>query len=150
MKFELLPNEILIDCFEYLNALHIFHSLDQLNYYFSTLIRSVPLYVELWLILYRVLRLKYLNLQSIRRSHKDIMSRLTHDAKNRPARYLKELIVMKFECEFDNLIQILKRTPNLKSLIISSDSDMNMVDAYQWEHLITSALPYLNIFKFHF
>jgi hypothetical protein len=27
---------------------------------------------------------------------------------------------------------------------------MNMADAYQWEHLITSALPYLNIFKFHF
>jgi hypothetical protein len=60
--------------------------------------------------LYRVLRLKYLNLQSIRRSHKDIMSRLTHDAKNRAATYLKQLIMMKFECEFDNLIQILKRT----------------------------------------
>jgi hypothetical protein len=27
---------------------------------------------------------------------------------------------------------------------------MNMADAYQWEHLITSTLPYLNIFKFHF
>jgi hypothetical protein len=46
MKFELLPNKILIDCFEYLNALHIFHSFDQLNYRFSTLIRSVPLYVD--------------------------------------------------------------------------------------------------------
>jgi hypothetical protein len=78
------------------------------------------------------------------------MSRLTHDAKNRPARYLKQLIMMKFECEFDNLIQIIKRTRNLKCLIISSDSDMNMADAYQWEQLITSALPYLNIFKFHF
>jgi hypothetical protein len=78
------------------------------------------------------------------------MSRLTHDAKNRPERYLKQLIVMKFECGFDNLIQILKRTPNLKSLIISNDGDMIMVDAYQWEHLITSTLPCLNIFKFHF
>jgi hypothetical protein len=78
------------------------------------------------------------------------MSRLAHDAKNRPATYLKQLIMMNFECEFDNRIQILKRTPNLKSLIISSDRNINMVDAYQWEHLITSTLPYLNIFKFHF
>jgi hypothetical protein len=46
MKFELLPNEVLIECFEYLNALHIFHSFDQLNYRFSTLIRSVPLYAD--------------------------------------------------------------------------------------------------------
>jgi hypothetical protein len=46
MKFELIPNEILIECFEYLNALHIFHSFDQLNYRSSTLIRSVPLYVD--------------------------------------------------------------------------------------------------------
>jgi hypothetical protein len=46
MKFELIPNEILIDCFEYLNALHIFHSFDQLNYRFSTLTRSVPLYAD--------------------------------------------------------------------------------------------------------
>jgi hypothetical protein len=40
------------------------------------------------------------------------MSRLTLDAKNRPARYLKQLIMMKFECGFDNLIQIIKRTLN--------------------------------------
>jgi hypothetical protein len=46
MKFELLPNEVLIECFEYLNALHIFHSFDQLNYRFSTLIRRIPLYVD--------------------------------------------------------------------------------------------------------
>jgi hypothetical protein len=47
MKFELLPNEILIERFEYLNALHIFHSFDQLNYRFSTLIRRIPLYADL-------------------------------------------------------------------------------------------------------
>jgi hypothetical protein len=81
---------------------------------------------ELWLILHRALRLKYLNLQRIRESHKNIMSKLAHDATNRPARYLKQLIMVNFECGFDNLIQILKRTPNLKSLIISSDGDMNI------------------------
>jgi hypothetical protein len=41
MKFEFLPNEILIDCFGYLNALHIFHSFDQLNYRLNQLIRNI-------------------------------------------------------------------------------------------------------------
>jgi hypothetical protein len=43
MKFELLPNEILIECFEYLNAPDIFYSFDQLNYRFHEIIRSIPL-----------------------------------------------------------------------------------------------------------
>jgi hypothetical protein len=46
MMFEFLPNEILIACFEYLNALHIFHSFDQLKYRFNELIRSIPLHVD--------------------------------------------------------------------------------------------------------
>ncbi|CAF1110458.1 unnamed protein product [Rotaria sp. Silwood1] len=46
MKFELLPNEILVECFEYLNALDIFHSFDQLNYRFYTLIRNIRLYLH--------------------------------------------------------------------------------------------------------
>jgi hypothetical protein len=46
MKFELLPNEILIECFEYLNAPDIFHSFDQLNYRFSNLIRTIPLHLH--------------------------------------------------------------------------------------------------------
>lgn len=43
MKFELLPNEILIECFEYLNAIDIFHSFDYLNSRFNNLIRSISL-----------------------------------------------------------------------------------------------------------
>jgi hypothetical protein len=43
MKFELLPNEILIECFEYLNAFQIFHSFNQLNNRFNKLIENVPL-----------------------------------------------------------------------------------------------------------
>jgi hypothetical protein len=46
MKFEFLPNEILIECFEYLNAFDIFHSFDQLNDRFNNLIRHVPLCVN--------------------------------------------------------------------------------------------------------
>jgi hypothetical protein len=41
MIFELLPNEIYIECFRYLNATDIFYSFDQLNYRFSTLIRDI-------------------------------------------------------------------------------------------------------------
>jgi hypothetical protein len=45
---------------------------------------------------------------------------------------------------------ILKQTPNLKSLTIGSDNNPDMIDADRWKHLITSSLPYLNIFKFKF
>ena len=45
-NFELLPNEILFECFRYLNALQIFHSFDQLNSRFHELIRRAPLYVD--------------------------------------------------------------------------------------------------------
>jgi hypothetical protein len=46
MKFELLPNEIFVECFQYLNAPDIFHSFDQLNHRFSKLIRSNPLHLN--------------------------------------------------------------------------------------------------------
>jgi hypothetical protein len=43
MKFEFLPNELLISCFDYLNAPDIFYSFDQLNCRFNKLIRNIPL-----------------------------------------------------------------------------------------------------------
>ena len=46
MKFEFLPNEIFIECFQYLNTYDIFHSFDQLNYRFNQLIRSICLHVN--------------------------------------------------------------------------------------------------------
>jgi hypothetical protein len=46
MKLELLPNEILIECFGYLNAFDIFHSFGQLNFCFNSLIRSTPLHLN--------------------------------------------------------------------------------------------------------
>jgi hypothetical protein len=47
MKLEQLPNEILIQCFEYFNALDLFYSFDQLNYRFYRLIRNVSLHLNL-------------------------------------------------------------------------------------------------------
>ena len=46
-KFEVLPNEILIQCFEYLNAPYLFYSFDRLNYRFNDLIRRIPLCINL-------------------------------------------------------------------------------------------------------
>jgi hypothetical protein len=43
MKFESLPNEIFVLCFEYLNAPDIFYAFEQLNPRFYRLIRNVPL-----------------------------------------------------------------------------------------------------------
>ena len=45
-KFELLPNEILIECFDYLNAPDIFYSFDQLNSRFNNLIRTIFLRIN--------------------------------------------------------------------------------------------------------
>ena len=43
---EVLPNELLFECFSYLDALHIFYAFDGLNSRFSMLIRSIPLYLD--------------------------------------------------------------------------------------------------------
>ncbi|CAF1006676.1 unnamed protein product [Adineta steineri] len=40
--FEFLPNENLLQCFHYLNIIDIFHSFDQLNHRFNSLIRNIP------------------------------------------------------------------------------------------------------------
>jgi hypothetical protein len=45
-KFESLPNEILIECFEYLNAIDIFNAFDYLNSRFHHLIRYIPLHLN--------------------------------------------------------------------------------------------------------
>ncbi|CAF3976597.1 unnamed protein product [Adineta steineri] len=46
MKFEFLPNEMFIECFQYLNAPDVFYSFDRLNYRFYTFIRTIPLWLN--------------------------------------------------------------------------------------------------------
>jgi hypothetical protein len=46
MQLEILPNEILIECFDYLSAIDIFRSFDQLNYRLNKLIRNIPLHLS--------------------------------------------------------------------------------------------------------
>jgi hypothetical protein len=286
-NFELLPNEILIECFEYLNAVDIFYSFDQLNYRFNKLIRNILLYLDFrnvskstfdkfcmkislnpeikkqiyslklsnkdicyqiqpflsrfsldefshlqlltlievkehnipqlklilpflsQLVCFRLIdsedqkneilsilpisklrtlmisklplsfklicyissitnltiskcylnglhqilkntsRLKYLNAQHIDNFEYSMMNKDEYST-NHHAIHLKQLIIKKFEGEFSDLVMILKQTPNLKILIIDTHCNIDMIDASQWQHLITSSLPYLNIFKFNF
>ncbi|CAF3234428.1 unnamed protein product [Rotaria socialis] len=46
MIFEFLPNEILIECFTYLNAFNLFYSFDELNSRLNNLIRNVRLCIN--------------------------------------------------------------------------------------------------------
>lgn len=46
MNFEILPNEILIECFNYLNPIDLFYSFDYLNTRLSTLIRRIKLHIN--------------------------------------------------------------------------------------------------------
>ncbi len=46
MKFEYLPNEILMRCFQHLNAADVIHSFDQLNCRVSQLIRNTLLHLS--------------------------------------------------------------------------------------------------------
>src|SRR5689334_17247497 len=71
-------------------------------------------------------------------------------AVSRPAIYLKQLIMGNFEDEFNDVVRILNQTSNLRSLTIDANNNIHMIDACQWQQLITSSLPHLNIFKFKF
>ncbi|CAF1473546.1 unnamed protein product [Adineta ricciae] len=46
-RLEFLPNEILIQCFEYLNAFYIFHAFDQLNHRLNRVIRGISLCIDM-------------------------------------------------------------------------------------------------------
>lgn len=47
MTFETLPNEILMECIEYLDAFDIFYSFNNLNYRINNIIHHIPLYIRL-------------------------------------------------------------------------------------------------------
>jgi hypothetical protein len=288
MKFEYLPNEILIECFGYLNALHIFYSFDQLNYRFNQLIRCIPLHLDFqnipqklicdefwkkmlfdqeikkqiysihlsnkytctqskWFLsifslnefvhlrsltltrvnksyfeklkttlplmaklssicmidcwnetdeilsvlplsqlrrlmiaqlpknlklidkdssitnltisyseshdLYQVLnsasKLNYLAVKYVSRSYPNLKTRNICSTNNYITN-LHKLIITKFKSGVDDLFIILKQTPNLKSLTINAVFRNEWIDACEWEDLIASSLPYLNVFKFYF
>jgi hypothetical protein len=53
---------------------------------------------------------------------------------------LKQLIILEFYSGFDNLIMMLKQTPMLKSLTISTYGIItDIVDACKWQDIISSS-----------
>jgi len=280
-NFELLPNEILIECFEYLNAVDIFYSFDQLNYRFNKLIRTTPLHLNCQYVrksIFDQFRMEILSTPEIKRqirsihlsnsytcvsiktflsffpldqfSHLrsltltgvtqnnieqlksmlplirelicfrlfeseyktenllfvvpisklrtltvpkmdpifslsdviltiknltivccsldklyeifrcvimlqilNIQKILDHDWKYTDkcstANYainLKQMGIIIYNQNFDDLTALLKQTPNLKCLRIAADDNSDMIDAFRWEQLITSSLPRLTVF----
>jgi hypothetical protein len=63
---------------------------------------------------------------------------------------LKQWIIDDFSGTIDDFEIFVKQTPNLKRLTITTNYNKNILDADKWEQLITSSLPYLNVFKFYF
>ena len=65
---------------------------------------------------------------------------------------LTQLNLRTYHVEFNHVEMILKQTPNLKILTLHADCSDNkyMIDANRWENLISSSLPHLHIFRFHF
>ncbi|CAF1427017.1 unnamed protein product [Rotaria sordida] len=99
---------------------------------------------ELFQILKTASKLKYFNVQQLSEKGRRLMNKDLHSTN------LKQLIIMDFAVKFDNLRIILKQTPNLQSLTINVYNNINLIDAIQWEQLISSSLSYLDIFKFKF
>jgi hypothetical protein len=273
MKFEYLPNEILLECFQYFNACEIFHSFDQLNNRFNQLIRHIPLcidfqninksifdefctkmllnpttkneiyslylpndnqcfqtnlffshfsfnefpnlqtYISTISLLPDVIKnsllikpsnakiktadLIFSNLRTLSILRLDFTSLNTHQTslitnlkllectfnqfnqlstyfpmlkclhiednmyceendtipnsdKNQCFVYLNKLIMEDFFGTFDRFELLVKRTSNLKYLLIRAEKAFDMIDADRWEQLIRSLLPHLNVFKFIF
>jgi hypothetical protein len=91
--------------------------------------------------------LKYLNLQDLRQNDFE-------DRRNFFETYqhvhLKQLIMTRFSCSFNDLKKFLSHTPNLKYLIVISYDHREIIDAFAWEHLISTSLPQLTTFNFIF
>jgi hypothetical protein len=92
--------------------------------------------------------LQYLNVQKLYDSYSSIY--IDYCFSGDYAIYLKQLTIIRFDATFDHLTTLVKRTPNLKCLNISACNNESIIDAGQWEHLITSSLLRLIIFKFKF
>jgi hypothetical protein len=129
MKFELLPNEIFIECFEYFNPFEIFHSFHQLNNRFDQLIYNIPL---------------YLNFQHVRKSIFDqfcTKMRLNPKIKNQ----IHSLYLSKDDCgQIEIFLSFfsINEFPHLQSL--------TLIDfTHYYEGKLQSALPLLSELLFH-
>ena len=97
--------------------------------------------------------LKYLSLGVLRYGSS---SNNTLNLPNFPAVFLTYLNFSTYDSHFNYIEYLFKQTPNLKTLILLEMSrdrfeiSGTLFNASYWQNLITSFLPHLNAFKFHF
>ncbi|CAF3071077.1 unnamed protein product [Rotaria socialis] len=60
------------------------------------------------------------------------------------------MVIDDFQYGFNEIEDLFNGLPNLKSLTICSADRPTMINARQWERLITSSLPHLETFRFRF
>jgi hypothetical protein len=74
----------------------------------------------------------------------------TTDSVPYKAVHLNELIISNFGYRFEDFKRLVEYTPKLTRLEFYGDTNVDMIDANQWEQLITNSLTQLKIFKFIF
>lgn len=123
MKFDLLPNEILVECFEYFNAYELFESFDGLNVRLSQLIRTIPLHVNF----YSIQKQQFERFCSLLKSNSNLQTQiysLTISNRNTPDQ------INLFLSQFNEF-------PHLRSLTLIDLEESNI-------ECLTSILPSLN------
>lgn len=92
--------------------------------------------------------LKYLNVRGIFNGYSWTNS--YQGFSNEHAVHLKQLILLDFSEDFNQFEQLIKQTPSLKRLMISTSCSEDLLNVVRWKDLIASALPLLTVFKFEF
>ncbi|CAF4823653.1 unnamed protein product, partial [Rotaria sp. Silwood2] len=107
---------------------------------------------ELYKLFSYITMLKYLNIHKVWTGFErySMSTNNNNTVSNRHcAINLQKVIINDFQQEFQYFKMFIGQIPNLKSLTICSKND-TMIDAYNWQDLITNSLSYLNSFKFKF
>ncbi|CAF1380376.1 unnamed protein product [Adineta steineri] len=173
MKFEYLPNEILMKCFQYLNATDVIYSFNQLNYRFSKLIRNSPLhlscsqyqqslfdiYKHMFIKSLTILNCKFDDLFELFQNLSMIkyfkIEHLYNNFMTVGQLNLLDITVEKFIIndsqikKFEIIEFLLNQMTKLQFFSISS-SQIHIIDAIRWQNLITHSLHHLHTFKFCF
>lgn len=132
MNFELLPNEILIGCLEYLNARDTFYSFDQLNIRFSQLIRSLHCHLNFR----HMIKPKFEQLCSTCELFADVRIQIYSIELSNEGSY-DQIGIFLSKFSFDQF-------PNLQNLSVISPNINNLAKLQQ---LFSLSIPFLSNFR---
>ncbi|CAF1457326.1 unnamed protein product [Adineta steineri] len=173
MKFEYLPNEILMKCFQYLNATDVIYSFNQLNYRFSKLIRNSPLHLscsqyqqslfdiykhmfiksltilnckfdDLFELFQNLSMIKYFKIEHLYNNF------MTVDQLNLLDITVEKFIINDSQIKKFEIIEFLLNQMTKLQFFSISSSQIHIIDAIRWQNLITHSLHHLHTFKFCF